>query len=526
MSRPGLQRLGPAKPLRSWRRAASEAGALVMILMQCVTGCALLHFPDVSGIQHHPSRYEEVLQPDQQPWIAFNVPVDRRSVEQLFSVRYYGEVVAGRYEWHGSRVLFIAEPGLISGRRYHMHFDGQFSDRSGRPHRGTILVPFYFASDDQQPPRIVSTSVEPGADLAPDSPLVMQFSVPMNRESVEQGLSLRPESEIRPDWNADATVLTLHPRKSWPHAVPMTLSLDAECHSAAGLPLERRYRLTVQVIANHSRPRVEAIEAIPADVTAADPFAAAGVELRDRSEIPGPRSAIRVTFSAPMEQEPTERAFLLSPTSAGTFHWPEPNVMVFVPAQIWRPEEEHLLAITDRASGRYGNRLEAEVSLRLQRPVASLEIQEIRLPENPTAAEIPNANKQEGETVPQPAVLTDMTDFAAVDITPGLPPHYPYTLVLKFSAPFDTDRRKLGVLDSLSLTSALPGSCPGPFVVGYGWIDDLTLSVTFHEVRPSTAAGRNYLILTVRGGPSGIAARDELRLAHDARQLFVVREEM
>ena len=470
------------------RQSALSALALVLL----VSGCNLLAFPDASELRYHPSDRNQVLAHDDQPWVDFGFAVDRRSAEQLLSLRFLDQSVSGRLVWKGSRLLFVAEPQLVVGRRYQLHFSGTFQDRSGSSYRAATVIPFFFVSATETAPRVLETVPASGAGITADQAVVVRFSKPMAVHQVERSLSPRPGPEFQGNWNEQQTELTLTPLTGWRNGTTLNFTFSGETSDLNAIPMERALHLTYQVHDANARPEVSALESMVADFETEPPLAGPGVSLLQPGATLDAESAIRVTFTTAMDAETTQRAFTIQPNVAGSFYWPRSDVMVFVPAQRYQTGIDYLLSLSTQAADRAGNRLQQEVSLIVGASIAQPQLLQLSL------AEVDGWS------------LSSFSDHSAHQLTPGLPPHYPYTLVLRFSHPFPGDRDKLALLDALSLTSLLPGSFANPYRAGYSWISDTLLSVTFHQLFVSTATRRNYLLLRVPG---------------DVRQLFVTGEQ-
>ncbi len=477
------------------RRAALALGhraVSTLALLLLVSGCSLLAFPDASDIRYHPSGRNQVLAREDQPWVEFGFAVDRRSAEQLLSLRFLDQSVSGRLTWRGSRLLFVAEPPLVVGRRYQLHFSGTFQDRSGSNYRAATVIPFYFVSATETEPRVLETVPASGARIAADQPVVVRFSKPMAMQQVERSLSPRPGTEFRGSWNQQHTELTLTPLTGWRNGTTLNFTFSNETSDFNAIPMERALNLTYQVHDGSARPEVSALESIAADFGADPPLAGPGVNLLQSGATLDEESAIRVTFTAAMDAQATQRAFTIQPSVAGSFYWPRSDVMVFVPVQRYQTGIDYLLSLSTQAADRAGNRLRQEVSLIVGASIAQPRLLQLSL------------------LALDGGSLSSFSDHSAHQLTPGLPPHYPYTLVLRFSHPFTSDRDKLALLDAVSLISLLPGSFSNPYRAGYSWISDTLLSVTFHQLSVSTANRRNYLLLSV---------------PVDVRQLFVTGEQ-
>ncbi|TVQ39129.1 MAG: hypothetical protein EA384_07650 [Spirochaetaceae bacterium] len=499
-------------PKRRTRAAIASLGVGSVRIVAVVagmlfgSGCNLLTFPDAADIRYHPSDRNQVLARGEHPYVEFGQAVDRQTVEPLLSLRYLDETVPARLAWHGSQLALIAEPELVIGRRYRLRFHGTFRDRRGIDHRVTTTIPFYYASSAETAPLVRESIPASGSDIAPDQQLLIRFSKPMAREQTIRGLSLRPSIDYRTSWNPEQTELIIEPQPAWGTGTSFTLTLNAEVSDTRDVPIERPVRLTFQVHAGAERPRVVGLESIAPDLDNEPPLAGPGYSLLEPGHLLGPDSAIRVTFSRPMDRTATERAFTLVPPVAGRIYWPAEDVLVFVPAERYQHSIRYAVSVSNLAADSNGSRLIEELWQPVQLATAELRLRQIV----PAQSDGP--------------AIEEFSEFTARPLTPGLPPHYPYSLQLRFSQPFRSDQARLSLMDRLSLRSLLPGSFSDPFPVGYSWISDTTVSITYHQLTPSLPRQRNYLLLSIPGGAGGVRTDGGSAMAGDVRQLFVIGE--
>ncbi len=79
------------------------------------------------------------------------------------------------------------------------------------------------------------TSLEIGHQL--DGPVSVDFSAPMDRESVAASLSVEPAAAVRLAWNAAGTSLTVSPTANWSASTYYTVTVSPAARDAAGQPL-------------------------------------------------------------------------------------------------------------------------------------------------------------------------------------------------------------------------------------------------------------------------------------------------
>ena len=74
------------------------------------------------------------------------------------------------------------------------------------------------AAAGPEPTPVVSRSILPqaiGAGLATDTAVTIEFEQPMDPESVEEALNLRPATGWRANWSDDGMQLQLRPERRW-----------------------------------------------------------------------------------------------------------------------------------------------------------------------------------------------------------------------------------------------------------------------------------------------------------------------
>jgi hypothetical protein len=215
---------------------------------------------------------------------------------------------------------------------------------------------------------------------------------------------------------------------------------------------------------------------------------------------------LRIRFSEEMDTGNATDALKLLPPLSIQRCWIDAACLVVVPVGGFDPGTEYVLDFDAEATDPAGNSIVIPEPMRF-------------------------------ETIPgQITVVTDLVhdgiqldpgDYstaAAVEVQP-----YPivstadYELVFRFSGSrFDTNTEKYSVQEAISLECVFPDrGVPDPVAIGYSWMGDAVLSITFSELRPSTLNQKVYYLLRIGGGPSGIATDEGYRLPEDLEQLLL-----
>jgi uncharacterized protein YkwD len=132
---------------------------------------------------------------------------------------------------------------------------------------------------------------------APNAPISISFSTPMNSDSVAAALRIEPSAAVETSWDTARTLLTLTPRTGWRPGTFYTVTVQPGALAESGRPL--------------SRPVLAAF--LVRDATVARVAA---------SRLTGGRAALsttfRITFDHPVEPATVARAFRIKPAIAGT----------------------------------------------------------------------------------------------------------------------------------------------------------------------------------------------------------------
>lgn len=156
----------------------------------------------------------------------------------------------------------------------------------------------------------VSSITPSGRYVLPSESLEVSFSESMERESVENALSITPEISGTYSWVDDAT-LVFRPTSGWKTNFTYALSIDAAAATIYGTTLEEPI--------THEFTTVGAVEVIETD-----PLEQAGDVSRD--------TVIQLRFNQPVEEDEVESRFSISPRVSGAFSWQE-DTMTFAPEE-------------------------------------------------------------------------------------------------------------------------------------------------------------------------------------------------
>ncbi len=211
------------------------------------------------------------------------------------------------------------------------------------------------------PPSILPVSV--GVGMGTNQAVTIAFAHPMDRATVEAGLTITPSHPVGLDWSTDGTHLQVIPRGLWSTDASYMLMVAASARSAGGalLGASARFSFTTQ-----TAPRISefglhfvaepaggsaALSAGSLDPVGPPPDTASGVSAA---------TAIQVTFSAAMNRGEVERAFLLSPAVPGIFRW-SGSVLSFTPIERFASNARYAVSVSG-VHDLHGNPLAGDAS--------------------------------------------------------------------------------------------------------------------------------------------------------------------
>lgn len=461
----------------------------------------LIAIPDDSGTAYFPEMENQVLAEREVPYIRFDFEVNKISVEALFSVKDAVGDIPGDFNWENHTVSFQPRSELIPGRRYLFYFFGAYRDLDGTEYEAHRIVPFYYKERDEAAPYVVSSTPVSGQTVAVGEAIHIRFSEAIDPASLSRGLGINPDTPVTVGWEHGYTELILTPRERWTHCRCCEIELTEDVQDEAGVPLAGSVNLVFWVQGDVEPPAILVVE--PGLNLPAELYPWAGYEIQDNFYL---QHVLRIRFSEAMDTGSTTDALKLFPSPSTQRFWTDAACLVVVPAGGFEPGTEYVLDFDAEATDLAGNA--------------------ISMPEPIRFTTIPGEITVVTELVHDGIQLHpgDYSTAAAVEIQ-----SYPivstadYELLFRFSgSQFDTNAEKYSVQEAISLVCAFPDSeVSHPIAIGYSWIGDVVLSVTYSELQPSTLTQRVYYLLRIRGGPGGIATDEGYRLREDLEQLLL-----
>jgi len=472
-----------------------------LLLAVLATGCRLIVLPEKVDIETCPCQRNQVLAAEDPIYVRFGFDADHLSAEECLTVRSGSGNVAGLKSWENETLFFLPRPGLIVGQRYVLALAGAVRCADGRTVELDTEIPFYYVARDEPPPCITAFTPASGAQVSTAVALRFSFSKPMDSASFKEGFSLRPDRDILIAWNAEGTVVTLTPDPGWANNTVYEAELSTQIQDALGIPLPEALTCSFYAADDLIPPEINRVVPALRDWEALFPTRV-GLGLEDLEY----RDVIKIVFNEPMDAEKTAQAVILDPLLALFRVWVDDCTLVLVPESGFQMAREYRLIVGREAVDSSGNSLAADFTIRFTAAIPELTLSSLDGP---------------GEEFP----LTEFTGDRAVEIDVGPGPVYTCTLTFAFGgADFPTDAEKLAAQQQIVLRGLFPAGTFNPEVMGYGWIGDQLLDITFTDFSAPSPAVDCYYLLELPGGPGGLRNASGSFLAADIRQLLRVKQ--
>ncbi len=208
-----------------------------------------------------------------------------------------------------------------------------------------------------------------GSGVLTDAPVLIRFAQPMNRQSVEAALTVRPSTGWQASWSEDGSELSLQPSRLWRTDARYVVTVGGGAMTASGRPAGGSQSLT---FTTETAPlitdfQLNYVEESPVDrvraraeADRAEATAALRTSATDTTADVSARTSIMLTFSAPMDPDELERGFAISPRVKGDLTV-RGGSLVFEPTERLEPGARYTVSLVGARDER-GNPLGGDVA--------------------------------------------------------------------------------------------------------------------------------------------------------------------
>lgn len=447
-------------------------------LLLALTGCGFIDLRPIN-CNPFPEKQGTILPSEKTPvGIRFNTAMDRFVTEKAFSVSAGSARIKGDLSWMDGGLSFVPVEGWRPGVRYMLALSGTILALDGRETQADLHIPF-FAISAVELPLLTAFSPEDGASVGVNPEegalLVLRFSVPMNRRSTEDALSVDGVSEREYRWSNDGMELEIRPRRNLSPWTVYHWNLGEKALSAEGAPLAKEAYASFVTDADRLLPEV--LEAVPLMKAGAGLWwQRTGLALEDGL---GPGQAVGICFNKPMD-ETAVRSIRFEPSLAGRYEWWTDSAAVFVPDRDPEPETVYTMIVSSDAKDRSGLKMEKDYRTFFIPDILRLSV--ISFETESVSVEAPENNG----LFPVPVIEPD-----------GI-----LCVTLRFSHPF-TVKAKTETVLALRLEPYFPGIIPQATFRSARWFSDDLLILEWEGAKAEQEEA-HYYRLTLPGGRGGI----------------------
>jgi uncharacterized protein YkwD len=174
-----------------------------------------------------------------------------------------------------------------------------------------------------------------GVGIGTGQSVTLTFPRPMDRASVEAALSITPSHRVLLEWSDDGRELRVIPEGLWATDARYGVAVGASARSASGALLggPARFSFTTQTAPRITDFGLRFVAEPAAGAAALDAGTGeAGGPPPDTASGVSATTSIQIAFSAPMNRDEVEGAFVLSPAVPGVFQWTG-SILTFTPTE-------------------------------------------------------------------------------------------------------------------------------------------------------------------------------------------------
>jgi Ca-activated chloride channel family protein len=256
--------------------------------------------------------------------VTFDRAMDAESVAAAIKVEPF---VPLELRWKGRTLTIEPYEPLAPDTRYQFILDTTATDVEGIP----LDQVYHWGYVTGNP---IGGIVQPVRNGDRSTPLVVQFTSPMEPDSVAQSLRIEPPVAGEIHWSEENTLLTFTPAQPLPSESAYTVHFDS----------------TVQDASGGQYPPVDPLRfTTPPAILAVSPL--------DETLYPG--AVIEVLFDRSMEPRATENAVQITPEVPGRFAW-QGTRLIFEPDNNWEPLSAVTVTVTPDARDEEGHPILSE----------------------------------------------------------------------------------------------------------------------------------------------------------------------
>ncbi|RHX85413.1 Ig-like protein [Leptospira stimsonii] len=340
------------------------------------------------------------VQKDQKIIITFNKPIDQQSCIGAFAMQ---PGLTGLFEINGNILTFTPSQRWQGGITYLANLSNRCEDQEGRDLEKPYSINFS-VSTDVNPPDVISIKGKKNStgclttsplmdivnfpnnfysntDICVNSPIVVTFTKPMERGSVESNFLTIPQLVGSYVWSNNNTVLTYTPRDSFTTGLTYVVTISKTAQDTSENPLSHNVTASFTVGTEIVKPIILLQDGFVENATGCSPGTLASLLFPGglmnatgfcTGIVPGFQSSpIFIDFSESMNLSTTDSGISISPSINGVKSWvASPNAscgttgpcgttsrLVFTPVTPWQHSVTYTVTVSGNATDVAGNLL-------------------------------------------------------------------------------------------------------------------------------------------------------------------------
>lgn len=464
-------------------------------------------FIDLRPIEYtiYPDRPDSVVaEPFGCLWVTFSTEMEREDVERALVVSSGKGTVEGDRKWEGDTLFFIPLAPWQAGVRYNLGLSGTVRSRDGRELKLNRHIPFYGILRGEVP-RLLESSPSDGGSVpvldpfsaTPRGPGVsFHFSLPMNRQSLQDTLRIEGISDLEWVWSDGDRTATVYPKTP---LAPWTLyrwSIKRDTQSSQGVPLAGDVSGTFVTNLDTEPPRIERTFSLSRS-------GPEWVETNRTLNELDLGEAIGVRFSEAMNRESLLGSLRFEPSLPGYAQQYDERTVIYVVDRPPEPETCYVLTVSADTLDASGLRMGTEYREVFTPAIPYLALVSL------TADGVPPYT---GPFEQAPAVAS------AVQV---LPPEGLLSINIQFSLPF-TAAAQRSVLKFIQLSPYFPGTLAPVALRQASWLSDRVLRLVWEGLEAGSGGIAHFYRLSLSGGRSGLTTDSEGNLGYWLKESIVL----
>ncbi len=469
--------------------------------------CALIWLGDLE-LEPDPSEPEQIFGPEEYITVRFSEEPDRFSFESIFSLAGPDGDADGDFLWETDSVVFAPHKEMQPGHRYRMQIFGDLKTADGRSFTKYIDIPFYYQTDEL-PPVLVSTVPDNTAIVDVDNTIVFSFSKPIDRNSFDDGFTLRPSAEFDCSWNENSTVVTITPDNAWINLCCYNWSISPEVTDEAGIPLPRKSSGSFLVQADTDAPSVTGI--YPAGDNADGSYSVLTALSADDLLL---GQHLALTFSESIDFSSLRRQLSLTPSIDGYIVAIDPQTALYYIDEELPPDQEYELIIEEGLMDTRGNSTTSNWSLYFTPSIPAQEIVSVEIEDNIP----PNMVLYAGDFNNDGYITIPNLDYYGTDTL-----YFYVNLAEGFPSESINERREF--VSCISLSPVFPPGTAAPSLYSSAWESETRIRLIYEDLASCSVGEPVYYRFRITAGSSDSAPPGGSYLLDAISFIFLAEEE-